>query len=524
MNYRYSNIDRQNLGWFQNDFSKSTLLAIKITRGSIRGLENFRVDFTYPITAIAGRNGSGKTTVLALAACAFHGFRDGYRLPHRNQPYYTFKDFFIQTEDEVPLSGMLINYLILHNNWATSSTNPMRARAAWQRRIKRPGGRWNNYDRRVRRPVVYLGIDRIVPHAEKSVSRSYQRRFVSIEEQGWETTVSSIVGRILGHEYSNFEYRQHSRYRLPFVRTGPASYSGFNMGAGEDALFGLISTIIDCPDGTLLVIDEIELGLHAEAQLRLIDELKSICERKHIQIICTTHSPEILESLPIEGRIFLERLGQSVEVIPGISSKYAFGKLIGRANPELCILVEDNVAMEIVQNCLTPEQRTRTQILPIGSTTAVIRHLAVRYKENRSQECCAFLDGDASAAQNDWVRQFLHALEGDLDEQEARNWIGARLHYLAGNSWPERWIIETTSEATFTRLEREFSIDRPTIEQLFIQMRLADKHDEIYEGSSYLNINEKTLLYQLVMAALESSTSVRDRVVDIINVHIGNRS
>ena len=72
MSYNYSNLDKDNLKWFPNDNSCATLRTIKLAIGQIRGLRKLTVDFRYPITAIAGRNGSYKTTVLALAACAFH--------------------------------------------------------------------------------------------------------------------------------------------------------------------------------------------------------------------------------------------------------------------------------------------------------------------------------------------------------------------------------------------------------------------------------------------------------------------
>ena len=66
MTYRYSDIDNNNIKWFTKDESKATLLSIEMLIGEIRGLKDVKIEFKYPITAIAGRNGSGKTTILAL--------------------------------------------------------------------------------------------------------------------------------------------------------------------------------------------------------------------------------------------------------------------------------------------------------------------------------------------------------------------------------------------------------------------------------------------------------------------------
>ena len=144
MTYRKSHLDNRNLEWFFSDASPATLLGISILLGRIRGLDDsLDIPFGYPITAIAGRNGSGKTTVLALAACAYHNHARGFRLPGRKQPYYTYSDFFIQATDDVPLSGIAIVYSILYGN------SP---RLQIQR--KPHFGRWSNYDRRVPRTVA----------------------------------------------------------------------------------------------------------------------------------------------------------------------------------------------------------------------------------------------------------------------------------------------------------------------------------------------------------------------------------
>jgi len=83
MAYKLSDLDKKNFAAFEKDASRRSLLGISLTVGKIRGLSKFEISFTYPLSAIAGRNGSGKSTVLALAACAFHGEPKGWKLPGR---------------------------------------------------------------------------------------------------------------------------------------------------------------------------------------------------------------------------------------------------------------------------------------------------------------------------------------------------------------------------------------------------------------------------------------------------------
>ena len=110
--------------------------------------------------------------------------------------------------------------------------------------------------------------------------------------------IADIAGRIIGKTYTDFDNYEHSKYSLPRVETAGISYSGFNMGSGESAVFEIFTAIFLAGSGTLVVVDEIELGLHEEAQHRLIDELKKLCRYLKCQIICSTHSHAILSRLP----------------------------------------------------------------------------------------------------------------------------------------------------------------------------------------------------------------------------------
>ena len=51
MAYSYSQDDKTNLGWFDKDNTKATLMAVEIAAGRLRGLENLKIQLRYPITA-----------------------------------------------------------------------------------------------------------------------------------------------------------------------------------------------------------------------------------------------------------------------------------------------------------------------------------------------------------------------------------------------------------------------------------------------------------------------------------------
>ncbi len=493
MGYNYSQIDHDNFSWFSSDNSKATLLGINLVSGCLRSLNKFEVEFKYPISVIAGKNGSGKSTILALVACAFHNSTDGFKLPERDISYYTFSDFLIQSKEEISPEGIVISYKISYNKWKTSDKTPKEAGISSQTISKKVGGNWSKYSRRINRNVVYFGIDRVVPHSEKSVSKSYKNYFEKAEINGWEESVKDIVGIILNKNYDEFWYDTHTKYQLPIVKTTDYTYSGFNMGAGENALFKIFSTIFSCPDGVLFVIDEIELGLHGEAQILLIDELKKICIKKHIQIICTTHSSTIMSRLPPEARLFVENVGSETIVTSEISSLYAAGKLSGENSNELDVFVEDSTAKSLIELSLSNKIRLRINILPIGSSSAVIRQLAARYKNIKKGECFAVLDGDKRTEMVSLCSKFVNMLESVDDKDAAKSYIQERLYFLPGDTWPEKWIFSEIKKKYVPEVAAEFSIDENLLHTYLDEALRAGKHDEFHTLSKRTNLGESDI-------------------------------
>ena len=88
-------------------------------------------------------------------------------------------------------------------------------------------------------------------------------------------------------------------------------------------------------------MDEIELGLHCDAQKRLIEKLKEACIKTKTQVICTTHSRDIFDCLPSDARFFIENINGKTKLTKGISSDFAFAKLSSNPSYEVDIFVED---------------------------------------------------------------------------------------------------------------------------------------------------------------------------------------
>lgn len=493
MNYRESKLDKDNRKWFANDNSKQSLVSISLVKGVLRGLTPFVLQFKYPITAIAGKNGSGKSTLLGIASCGFHNHKKGYKLKSRNTTYYTFSDFFVQSTEEVPPQGISIFYGVRHNDWKITATNKQKEGINLQQRTKKEKGRWNDYATRVHRDVVFFGIDRVVPHAEKSVSRSYRNSFKKRKPYGWENQVKDTVGRILNKKYDNFEYAEYSKYRLPIVSFGGTTYSGFNMGAGENALFEIFSTIYSCSEGALIVVDEIELGLHVEAQKKLINELKIVSFIRKIQIICTTHSKHIFEALPLDARIYIENFGGKTIITENISSEFAFGKLAACNSNELDILVEDTTAFQLVNSLLPLNFRCRANISVIGSWSALARQMASILLSKSKKKFVVIFDGDQATNIKNIKVAFLNATEivGDKTLEEA--WFESHICFLPGKEWPEKWILLNSSELVnqLAAVNKCHPDDMTAIIELGLQ---ANKHSEFYAMAEQLNVEPAILL------------------------------
>jgi len=81
--------------------------------------------------------------------------------------------------------------------------------------------------------------------------------------------------------------------------------SMFGMSDGDLRSLYLIAAILSLRPLSTIVIDEIENGLHPDRAIRLIKYLENIARIGQIQVLFTTHSPDVINKLSVEEIIFV---------------------------------------------------------------------------------------------------------------------------------------------------------------------------------------------------------------------------
>lgn len=77
------------------------------------------------------------------------------------------------------------------------------------------------------------------------------------------------------------------------------------MSDGTLRFLAILTALLTRPEGSLLVIEEVDNGLHPSRAYLLIDMLKKIGGERHVDIIVTTHNPALLDAMGPEGIPFI---------------------------------------------------------------------------------------------------------------------------------------------------------------------------------------------------------------------------
>ncbi len=420
---------------------------------NIRGWEGQRFELRFPIMAVVGENGSGKSTILQGAASL-------YRSPGAGLKDRFASDYFPETPwDRVRQAE------IVGEAKEGDSVRPFA--------VRKLTNRWRN-NQRLKRNVVFLDLSRIQPvPARVGYARLANPAFKEVSATLFEPTRLARYSQIMGRAYDLARMAMidaDPKRSVSVISQHGTPYSGFHSGAGEITMIELIQA--DLPQYSLVLIDEIESSLHPRVQRRLIRDLANKCRELDLQVILTTHSPYVLDELPPDARAYiLQTSSGRREIIYGVSPEFAMSKMDDVLQYECDLYVEDRHAEAVLTEILaahTPELVARCRTIPYGAASigrALGDMVAGKKFPNPS---CVFLDGDQGSA------------VGCIN--------------LPGDDAPERVVFGALAASNWLELNRRIGRLYPdTIDACNCAMTLGDHHEWVRSAATALVVSGDTL-------------------------------
>lgn len=299
--------------------------AIKLQLSNFRLFNNVEIFIGKRMTAIAGNNGTGKSTVLGLLANSsqLKGKKTLLGKPYIGE----FSQLFRADKAHDP-TGQKVS-LIYEEKGARMTAE---FRTAWQggdrfRVIpKRKRADGSPTESKIESPVIYLGLSRLFPVGESVGDVTERnRRWKNPADGEW---FNRNYSRILSiHEpiksVSSLSLTGIASKSGTGVETG--TYGPIANSSGQDNLGQILLSVLSLKtlreemgpewDGGLLVIDEVDAALHPAAQLRLIKLLLDEAKSSEFQVVFTTHSTVVLEDLSSKNQHNTPEEPGDVEVV-----------------------------------------------------------------------------------------------------------------------------------------------------------------------------------------------------------------
>jgi len=357
------------------------LFLTSVQIAGLRGWTGESVEFRYPVVAIAGVNGAGKSTVLKAAAAAYHAPKgDGTAVT------YSADDFFPKTPWE-DVRGVYLTYTVRQGDQTETVI------------LRKPTVRWRGAPERKTRSSFFLDISRIQP---ANTQIGYGRTAQEVISRGTTEPLSekqvAQLNRTLGRTYDEASFDRTDDKQVGVLTLGGVQYSNFHQGAGEDSVLDLLTLVAEAPEKSLIIIDEVEASLHPQAQRGLMTELVRMAHDKRLQVILSTHSPYILEQLPSIARVFISvDREMKRQVLYGVSTDFALNLMDDERHEELDIYCEDEEAAYLIERLIAigaPPCLSRVRITPVGPASTVMALGAIATAGKLPRPALAVVDAE----------------------------------------------------------------------------------------------------------------------------------
>jgi len=384
-------------------------LSIEKLKG-ITALDEIRFD-EKPLTAILGPNGCGKSTILHALACCYKPVEGS------DQQNWQFRDFFTPTTDTT-WAGSSLEMVHSYRDGAILFSDT-------RTKYRKNADRWSpRYISRPERYLKFIGIKSCVPRIEEETYTSainYQT-----EAHADTQLIMAKMGTVFNRAYSELNlHRAHAGRQYPGLALHGTRYSALAMGAGEQRVLEILSTVFNAPKHSLILIDEIDLLLHTAALYQLIEILFQRATDKSLQIVFTTHREAVLE---LKDKVSIKHIHTVTADPPKTyclsnTKPDALKRLTGKQDRPLEIFVEDEMALAIVEHELSNLGMKRiANITQYGAATnCFVLAAGLILSGGHNLACQLFLlDGDLYVTDEHQLERANAVLSGTEESAAAR--------------------------------------------------------------------------------------------------------
>lgn len=344
-----------------------------------RAFDNQQITFDFPVTALIGPNGGGKTTILGACALIYDSISP--------------RQFFTRNRQlDEEMKNWSIQYDMIDRE--KSKIDIVKRTASFSRE------KW--YRDAVSRPVLFFGVSRTLPAVERRDLSKFTNKNVIFKKEEIQTLgreAATHITKILGKDVSKYSIIKTDKYGNITLLSGQTekgtSYSEFNFGAGESSVIKMVLGIERIADQGLILIEEIENGLHPLATARLVDYLIDVADRKSAQIIFTTHSEYATASLPSEA-VWAAVDGTAIQ---GKLDIHSLRSLTGEVSSKLVVYTEDSFAKKWMEAIIRLDEHIAfdaIEVYPMGGdgTAVKVNDYHNLDPSNKVKSIC-IIDGDS---------------------------------------------------------------------------------------------------------------------------------
>jgi len=350
---------------------------IQITK--FRHLSDIKIELGDKLTAIAGQNGTGKSTILGLLGhvckekTKFRTF-DGKMFETEYSEIFKFSfPEFDKPKDhlyEVSFTNGITTQVASYARKERNKVESLRLRVG---QSTKQGGK-------IDFPVIFLGLKRLYPLAQERKVASVIHSLTEEELQYFTESHNNIL--LMHDEISSEEVKSNNKH---FIAAKSDIYDAIGNSAGQDNIGQIITAIIsfqrlkknlaDNYNGGLLLIDELDASMFPAAQHKLVEFLFNAASKLDLQVVFTTHSIEILEILlatkyKYQSEVcYFHKANGPVEKaneskLPVIISDLKAEVLIEKVkDTKIEVYLEDKEAEQLLKSILTPDLKKKIKII-----------------------------------------------------------------------------------------------------------------------------------------------------------------